>query len=408
MVAFHFPPAAGSSGIQRTLRFVQQLPALGWQPTVLSVRPQAHERTSADLLADVPASTPVVRAFGLDTARHLAVAGRYPGFLARPDRWQTWRIPAVRAGLALLRKHRFDALWSTFPIATAHNIALRLQRRSGLPWIADFRDPMAQDGYPEDPRTWRCYQAIEAATVAAASRAVFTTPGAARLYRERYPDLPADRFAVIENGYDEESFNSAGPAPEPTDSRQVLLHSGIVYASERDPRALLQALAQLKAAGTIDASGFCMRFRASEHDALIRGLADAAGVGDLVELQPAVPYRDALREMQQVDALVVMQASNCNEQIPAKLYEYLRAGRPVLGLCDSAGDTAATLRDAGIAAIAALDDAAAIATLIGNFVRRGARSGDWLPRGEAVARASRQARAVELAGLLDGVSAASR
>ena len=36
MVAYHFPPLAGSSGIQRTLRFVQHLPALGWQPLVLN------------------------------------------------------------------------------------------------------------------------------------------------------------------------------------------------------------------------------------------------------------------------------------------------------------------------------------------------------------------------------------
>lgn len=76
MVAYHFPPLAGSSGIQRTLRFVQQLPALGWQPLVLTVRPQAYEHTSPDLDSQVPAGTVVRRAFALDTARHLSVGGR--------------------------------------------------------------------------------------------------------------------------------------------------------------------------------------------------------------------------------------------------------------------------------------------------------------------------------------------
>ena len=59
MVAYHFPPLAGSSGIQRTLRFVQHLPALGWQPLVLSADPRAYEQTSDDLMRDVPAATVV-------------------------------------------------------------------------------------------------------------------------------------------------------------------------------------------------------------------------------------------------------------------------------------------------------------------------------------------------------------
>ena len=118
MIAFHFPPLAGSSGIQRTLRFVQHLPAHGWQPLVLTAHPRAYEATSADLLGSIPPDTVVERAFALDTARHLAVAGRYPGFLARPDRWRSWALGAVPAGLAMIRRHRPDVIWSTYPIAS--------------------------------------------------------------------------------------------------------------------------------------------------------------------------------------------------------------------------------------------------------------------------------------------------
>ncbi len=72
MVCYHFPPLAGSSGIQRSLRFVQHLPESGWQPLVLSAHPRAYERTSDDLQDEVPAGTVVRRAFALDTARHLS------------------------------------------------------------------------------------------------------------------------------------------------------------------------------------------------------------------------------------------------------------------------------------------------------------------------------------------------
>lgn len=411
MVAFHFPPAAGTSGIQRTLRFAQHLPDLGWEPTVLSAHPRAHERTSDDLLDDIPAGVNVVRSFALDAARHLSVGGRYPAVLARPDRWQTWRLGAVIDGMRLLRRSRFDAIWSTFPIATAHQIAGSLHRRSGVPWVADFRDPMAQDGYPADPRVWRSFQKIEQATIERAAQCVFTTPGAARYYRRRYPSVCADRMTVIENGYDESTFEAAGStgglATALDPGRVTLLHSGVVYPSERDPTQLMQALAMLKSQGMIAPHNFSLRFRACTHEALIRDLAQSAGVGELIQLLPQIPYREALEEMLRSDALVVMQASNCNDQIPAKLYEYLRAGRPILALTDPAGDTAWALGEAGVSSVAALDSAPAIAALIARFVTSRAHPTGFLASPQAVRRASRQSRSVALANLLDSVSGAS-
>lgn len=180
MVAYHFPPLAGSSGIQRTLRFVQQLPQFGWEPVVLTAHPRAYERTEESLLAEVPPQTHVVRAQAWDTARHLAFKGRYLGAWARPDRWASWRFDAVRQGLALIRQHKPQAIWSTYPIATAHRIGAELARRSGLPWIADFRDPMAQDGYPTDPRVWQSFKGIEEQAFGQARACVFTTEGAER------------------------------------------------------------------------------------------------------------------------------------------------------------------------------------------------------------------------------------
>jgi glycosyltransferase involved in cell wall biosynthesis len=411
MIAFHFPPVAKSSGIQRTLRFAQFLPDLGWQPTVLSVHPRAYDRTSPDLLRDIPGSVPVVRAFGFDAVRTLSIGGRYPGFLARPDRWWPWRVGGVWEGHKLMREQRFDVLWSTFPIPTAHQIAGSLHRRSGTPWVADFRDPMAQDGYPEDPATWQAFKAIEERTVALAARSVFTTPGAAGTYRERYREVPAERFVIIENGYDEPTFAAAQTQPGDgplLPGRLTVLHSGIVYPSERDPTQLVQALALLKARGVIDASSFCLRFRASEHDALIRELAAAAEVCDLIELRPPVSYSEALGEMLRADALLVLQASNCNAQIPAKLYEYLRAQRPILALTDPVGDTARVVRDAGILQLAPLDSAPAIAELIGRFVESAERRAGWVASADSVRRASRQARAAELARLLDEVAGERR
>jgi len=408
MIAYHFPPMALSSGIQRTLRFVQHLPAFGWEPMVLTVDPRAYEAVNQDLMAEIPAGTVVERTFALDTARHLSLFNRYPGFLARPDRWLTWRWAGVSAGLRMIRTWRPAVIWSTYPIATAHLIGSVLRRRSGLPWIADFRDPMAQEGYPADPSTWQSFKRIEEDAIRHAARCVFVTPGAARMYRERYPEAAGSRLAVIENGYDEESFAAAergggdtGPL-EP--GRVMLLHSGIVYPSERDPTQLFEALGALRQAGAPEAKLLRIRFRAAIHDALLRDLAARFGVQDMIDIAPSIPYRDALREMLRADGLLVMQAANCDEQIPAKLYEYLRARRPILGLTHPPGDTAGALRAAGIEAIAPLDSAAAIARALEQFVRACRDGSAGGPSPAAVEASSRRLRARELAKMLDDVS----
>lgn len=408
MVAFHFPPLAGSSGIQRTLRFAQHLPAFGWQPLVLTASTGAYERTSNDLDAEVPAGLVVRRALAFDAGRQLSLRGRYPGVLARPDRWMTWQFDGVRVGDSMIREFRPETLWSTYPIATAHLIAEKLHRRFNVPWVADFRDPMAQVGYPADPKTWNSFKRIEEAAHDKAARSIFTTPGAARMYQARYPQS-ADRIRVIENGYDDESFSvgeseatALGPLrPGVT----TLLHSGIVYPSERDPSQLMEALGGLNRAGVIDARRLRVRFRAAVHDELLASLARRYGVEDLVELLPPIPYREALVEMIRADGLLVLQASNCNEQVPAKLYEYFRARRPLLVLTDPAGDTAQVSLGAGVTRVARLDSADDIAVLVGDFVNDPASRAGLIPGSSAISAASRKGRAQALAALLDEAAA---
>ncbi len=68
------------------------------------------------------------------------------------------------------------------------------------------------------------------------------------------------------------------------------------------------------------------------------------------------------------DGLLILQAANCNDQIPAKLYECLRTRRPILGLTDPLGDTGRALAAAGIDTVAPLDSPPAIAEAIERFI----------------------------------------
>src|SRR5688500_12090283 len=183
MIAFHYPPMRGSSSIQRTLKFSQYLTEYGWKPIVLTAHPRAYSSTSNDQLGDISDEVAVYRAFALDTSRHLSLKGRYPALLALPDRWVSWFLGAVPMGLYLIKKYKPEIIWSTYPVATAHLVAYNLRRLTGIPWVADLRDPMTDVGYPPDPVTRRMYQWIEKKTIACCTRAVLTTPGAVEDYK---------------------------------------------------------------------------------------------------------------------------------------------------------------------------------------------------------------------------------
>ena len=299
------------------------------------------------------------------------------------------------------------AIFSTFPIATAHLIARSLARRSGLPWMADFRDNMTDAEFPRDPRTWRYNRKLEASCVRECTKALFTTPGALQMYAERYAELPSSRWAVIENGFDEENFRDAEagfePKPLGAPGQLTLVHSGVLYPEERDPRPLFAALARLKADGTLSAATLQLLLRATGSDAHYAPQLKEFGIADIVKLVPPVDYREALREMLAADGLLLMQAAMCNHQIPAKLYEYLRAGKPVLALTDAAGNTAAALRAAGCERIADLANSTAIEAELRRFVadHQAGRLQGCSPAQAALH--SRRSRSKELAALLQEV-----
>jgi glycosyltransferase involved in cell wall biosynthesis len=410
MVAFQFPPFAGSSAVQRALHFARYLSDFGWTPMVLTAAPRAYDQTSPDLLRDIPPGVLVRRAFSLDAARDLSFRRRYPAAWARPDRWISWLPAAVCSGLALIRKHRPSALWSTFPIPTAHLIADRLHRATGIPWVADFRDPMVQPDDPSDPALWRSVERVEQRTLASASLNIFTTEGTRAMYRSRYSRLPPDRFAVVENGYDEEAFAglASAIAVRRADEPRRLLHSGAIYPLERDPTALFRALQILRRAGLISPDRLRVTFRATGHDAAIRSMIDAAGVADLVEIAPPIAYRDALREMMNADGLLLLQAAQVRTQVPAKVYEYMRAGRPVIALTSPGSETARVLDEARIGHVARIDDEHDVARVLDGFLRSADAGSVPKPERAVVERASRRSRTGELAGLLERVVSAAR
>lgn len=405
MIAYHYPPQAGSSGIQRSLSFSKHLKSFEWDPVVLSACPVAYADKNFSQLASIPPGLKVKRAFAIDAKRHLGIKGRYPGFLAIPDRWISWWFSAVPLGFSLIRKHQIPVIWSTYPIPTAHLIALTLRSLTGTVWIADFRDPMYQSDYPVTPLERKAYQWIERQTITKCDKAVFTSFGALDYYKARYPEHLHSKFSVIENGYDEGAFQDAigqiRSAKSVTRDRIGLLHSGVLYPDGRNPDTFLEAIANLKRCGAVDSNTFTTMLRAPGDISSVQAQVRHYDLQDLVQVGAPIPYAEALREMLSVDGLLVFQGSPFNMQIPAKMYEYFRARKPIFSILDPSGETARTLRTAGFRNMAQIDDVEEITLRLREFIQQIRSGSAFVADDELVASSSRQHRAYQLSRLFN-------
>src|SRR5207244_7439781 len=196
----------------------------------------------------------------------------------------------------------------------------------------------------------------------------------------------------IPHSSDEEDFLAVEPAVPSRAANSppaTFVHSGLLYPHARDPKFFFEALADLRRAGAIAPVTVKVILRATGYDDLYRPQVRDYGLDDIVFLEPPVPYREALVEMLSADGLLLFQGSSCNMQIPAKLYECLRARRPIFAMTDPAGDTAAVLKSEGIEFIVPLDCKEDIAQNFSRFLSLGQRG---QPRPPADDRHSRRVR----------------
>jgi glycosyltransferase involved in cell wall biosynthesis len=339
-IAFHYPPEASSSGVLRTLKYSCYLPEYGWRVSVITLQPSAYTVRDPQLENQIPANVRVVRTPYLNTQRHLSIRGIYPAILALPDRWIGWWPWAVAAGRRLLREDPADLIYSTSPQATAHLIAMRLASTHKLPWVTDFRDPWIE--YPPEigAPAGRIFVALnrylERRVIERCDHVVASTSYIRDVMRLRYPKVPSDKITAILNGYDEADFIESDISNDTRSRDLLIVHAGNINPEFRDPRPLLRALRLAADRGSIRLDQVRLRFIGGgpfSGSPEMRAAVVDNGLVEQVEFLDRVPYKQALQELRQADLLLLLQASeDTTGLVPAKLYEYLRAQKPVLAL----------------------------------------------------------------------------
>lgn len=347
MASWLFPPH-GSIGAKRAWRFAKHLPAHGWLPTVLCRRvppPGSFDASDWTLPPEVTLSPTYdaavmsvladrgARTIDRTAPHHSAEEPLRRGWSDRlGERWDRFVDAVVPMETAIIHAPHaaseldrllpsHDLLWTTsYPYHT-HAIGLRAARRHGRPWVADLRDPWTPNWVHR--RKYAPVRSIEArferAVYEAADAVVVTTETLAALDRERFP-RHADRIHCVHNAYD-------GEAREPTaaegDGPQRWVHFGNVYGPW-SLETVFRAMARRPGRVLLDNHG-----KLSDRD---RDLAASLGLGDAVRVRPALPFAEGMAKLESSHALVLAAWNHPDAglYLQGKLYDYLRAGRPIV------------------------------------------------------------------------------
>ncbi len=380
MVAFHYPPEHSSSGVLRTLKFSKYLPDYGWEPVILTVRESCYEQIDPALTQQIPASVQVWRTFAFDTKKTLSFRGKYLRASTIPDRFVGWLPFAVRTGLRIIRCNRIHALYSTSPLPTAHLIASILKWLTRLPWMADFRDPWTEPELVANPRAplFRLECSLERRVLRQADRLVFTTAQLRDEMISRYEAVDRGKAVVIPNGHDEEDFLALPEiAPDPTPVR--ITHTGLVDASYRSPRGFLEALASLVKSGEIPSDQIRVDFLGGGsylRSPDFRSLIESLHLENIISVVDRVSYSECLQRQARSHVLLLLQCgTDTRTLIPAKAFEYLRIGRPILAIVPP-GACSELFQQVGGAKVADPNDLPGIENTLCELLIA-ARAGNW-------------------------------
>jgi hypothetical protein len=325
ILAYHFPPENVVGGA-RPYRFYKYLPRFGYEPHVItaadvSLRPEFDAEQVRDPFFDERA-----RDMGWQMERSVRKF-LLPGVIGTQ-----WAVRAYRAAERFVDEHPGDQVYvlSTFPPFGTHAAAWLLAKRRRVPWIADFRDPLARNPSLACLRkhSHAIYEWLEALFVRRADCVIANTDEAERLLRAEYPER-ASRIHLIWNGFDPELRIPALPIPNP--DIRVLSHVGELYEG-RTVAALVEVIGRLIASGRLSPSRFELRLVGPVEESCLPAAdvtkaSEAAGWLKIVPKQ--VPKLEAQHIAQTSQNLLIVQPHSA-VQVPSKLFEYLQIGRPIL------------------------------------------------------------------------------
>ena len=361
IISYYWPPTGGS-GVQRWVKFAKYLPLEGWQPVIYT--PENPEQLAIDktLAAEIPAEAEVIKTrivepyeiyknvlrksgHSKEAVEVNPVNAQNKSFLQkaamwvrgnffRPDPRCLWIGPSVRFLKKYLQEHPVDLIVSTGPPQSMHLIGRRLAKETGLPWIADFRDPWTKIFYFKHlsmtRATEKWHEKMEKKVLDEASVVVAVSP----LVQQEFQQMTQTPVELITNGFDEcdfdgERYREAEGGP---DREFCITHTGL-FAADGNPTVLWDVLAEKCVLDEDFRKALKIKLIGKTDDSILTALREA-GLERVVEDMGYQPHAVAVEEQRKASLLILplRKEPEYKAVLPGKLFEYLASWRPVLGI----------------------------------------------------------------------------
>lgn len=445
LVSYSFPPVGGA-GVQRVAKLVKYLPQHGVRPSVLTVANPSVPLRDDSLVRDLPCGLEVTRTWTLEpgyavkraawraraseaapgdvqpsgrarpsaaAASGLSVRGAVPlaaraaTRIARdllfPDPQVLWQ-PAAHAALAWrIASGRDDVVLVSAPPFSQFLLA-PLARAGRVGVVLDYRDEWSTLSSAYEMGASRLSNllgsALEGSILRCADRVVTATEEFRAALLDRFPFVDPARVVAIPNGYDPEDFPT-GESRLPAD-RFALTYAGTVF-SLTSVRGLLGAVRLLHERAPERARQLRLRFLGRIVETELDAFEAVEGLG--IERLGYVPHADVLRELAASHmTLCVLDDVPGTERIyPAKVFELMHLGRPVLTLAPRDSALARLAERHRLGPVAHPRDEETIALVLQRVLEgfdRGDRAADPWRNASEIGRYDRRALAGEFAEIL--------
>ena len=371
IITYYWPPAGGS-GVQRWLKFVKYLRDFNIEPVIYTVDNPSYPILDKSLESEIPKDLEILKQpifepnsilsfFGNKKKKESAgFLNSNPTFFGKivqyiranyfiPDARKFWIKPSVKFLSNYLKKNKIDAVISTGPPHSMHNIGLALKEKFEIKWISDFRDPWTEIDYfkqlPLTKKAKKKHHQLEQEVLEKSDMVIVVGETMRKKFYKHNHNIE-----VLTNGFD--SYENS--LTKELDSNFSITHVGLMNA-DRNPVILWEVLQEI--------SNQNIDFKNDLSIKLI-GKIDETVIQDIKVFNPKnivrIPYleHEEVRKYQassQVLLLSINRVPSAKGIITGKIFEYLQAKRPILGIGPEDGDAAAILKKTNAGKIVGFD-----------------------------------------------------
>lgn len=374
IITYYWPPSGGS-GVQRWLKFAKYLPSFGWQPVIYTPSNPQSPATDMSLEKEVPAEAivikraisepytfykrffsgksdnkgggtvvnPINQSGKKSLLQKISLWVRANMFI--PDPKRSWIAPSVKYLLGYLEENRVDAIVSTGPPHSMHLIAKELHRKTGIRWVADFRDPWTRIFYfkhlPTTSWAKKRHEKLELAVVSEADAVVSVTNQMTQEFATLLNSgVENSRLYTVCNGYDEDDFVSVEVNP---DRHFTLLHTGL-FSADGNPVRLWKVLAGISSENKDFAEDLRIRLVGKVDREVISSIVES-GLSHNLENLGYLPHSDIPGLQKGCWGLLLPLRDEPESKgiLTGKFFEYLASERPIVAFGPEDGEVAKVL-----------------------------------------------------------------